>query len=271
MDWLEEALSVTRGRNPFRLVATLAAMAQSAALAGDIAAARRFLAEADAAGAAVCTFDDARLEISRAWVASAMGATSDARTMALRAADIAARSGCLALEATALHDVARRGDARLVSGRLTALTHGAEGELWPALAAHAAALAVMDGTELDGAAERFTSMGMLLHAAEAGVAAAAAHRRTRHPGRARAAESRATALLDRCEGARTPATSMLCEREALTGRERQVATLASTGLTNREIALQLEVSVRTVDNLLHRAYSKLEVSARTELASSLRH
>ncbi len=42
--------------------------------------------------------------------------------------------------------------------------------------------------------------------------------------------------------------------------------LAARGLTNRQIAAHLVVSVRTVDNHLHSAYAKLGVAHRHELA-----
>jgi predicted ATPase/DNA-binding CsgD family transcriptional regulator len=52
----------------------------------------------------------------------------------------------------------------------------------------------------------------------------------------------------------------------LTPREREVAALAGTGLSNREIAEQLVVSKRTVDSHMVRIYAKLGVSSRAGLA-----
>jgi pimeloyl-ACP methyl ester carboxylesterase/DNA-binding CsgD family transcriptional regulator len=52
----------------------------------------------------------------------------------------------------------------------------------------------------------------------------------------------------------------------LTPSERRVVGLAQRGLTNAEIATQLELSPRTVENHLARAYDKLGVRSRTELA-----
>jgi DNA-binding NarL/FixJ family response regulator len=54
----------------------------------------------------------------------------------------------------------------------------------------------------------------------------------------------------------------------LTARELQVARLAAKGLSNRDIAARLFVSTRTVENHLHRVYSKLGISTRKELVSS---
>jgi DNA-binding CsgD family transcriptional regulator len=55
----------------------------------------------------------------------------------------------------------------------------------------------------------------------------------------------------------------------LTRREREVAVLAARGRTSREIAAELHVSVRTVDNHLQNAYTKLGVSRRNDLATAL--
>ena len=56
----------------------------------------------------------------------------------------------------------------------------------------------------------------------------------------------------------------------LTAREREIVTLAADGLTNREIADRLVVSVRTVEGHLYRAGAKLGITDRTQLASVLR-
>jgi DNA-binding CsgD family transcriptional regulator len=55
----------------------------------------------------------------------------------------------------------------------------------------------------------------------------------------------------------------------LTAREREIAELASTGMTSGEIAELLFLSVRTVDSHLGRIYRKLDVSNRASLAHAL--
>jgi DNA-binding NarL/FixJ family response regulator len=57
--------------------------------------------------------------------------------------------------------------------------------------------------------------------------------------------------------------------EALTTRERQVATLAAEGLSNREIAEQLVVTVKTVEWHLKNSFQKLGVRSRTQLPGQL--
>jgi DNA-binding CsgD family transcriptional regulator len=57
--------------------------------------------------------------------------------------------------------------------------------------------------------------------------------------------------------------------DELTASERRVAELAATGRTNREIADELFVTPKTVENHLTRVYSKLRLSSRRELAAAL--
>jgi non-specific serine/threonine protein kinase len=55
----------------------------------------------------------------------------------------------------------------------------------------------------------------------------------------------------------------------LTLREREVATLVAQGLTNREIADQLVLSVRTVETHVDRILGKLNLHTRTQLAARM--
>jgi DNA-binding CsgD family transcriptional regulator len=57
--------------------------------------------------------------------------------------------------------------------------------------------------------------------------------------------------------------------EALTPSERRIARMAADGLSNREIAQALFLTVRTVESHLGNAYTKLGIAARTELADAL--
>jgi DNA-binding CsgD family transcriptional regulator len=57
--------------------------------------------------------------------------------------------------------------------------------------------------------------------------------------------------------------------DRLTPQELQIAQLAATGLTNREIAERLYLSHRTVSTHLYRIFPKLGVSSRTELAAAV--
>jgi DNA-binding CsgD family transcriptional regulator len=57
--------------------------------------------------------------------------------------------------------------------------------------------------------------------------------------------------------------------DALTTAERQIAALIAEGLTNREAAGRLFVTVHTVEAALVRVYAKLGVRSRSELAGRL--
>jgi DNA-binding CsgD family transcriptional regulator len=57
--------------------------------------------------------------------------------------------------------------------------------------------------------------------------------------------------------------------DALTPRERQVAGLAAQGMSNREIAEALFVTLKTVEWHLSRAFEKVEVRSRRELGAAL--
>ncbi|WP_345713678.1 helix-turn-helix transcriptional regulator, partial [Kineococcus glutinatus] len=80
---------------------------------------------------------------------------------------------------------------------------------------------------------------------------------------------RSADLAERCRGARTPGLQLPLAPQPLTAREREVAVLAARGWTATRIAEALVVSHRTVENHLHRAYAKLGVSSRRELAEAL--
>jgi len=84
----------------------------------------------------------------------------------------------------------------------------------------------------------------------------------------------ATALAERARqevvvaGGR-PRRARLSGVEALTASERRVAQLAGEGLTNRDIAQTLFITLRTVERHLTNAYYKLEISSREELPEEL--
>ncbi len=57
--------------------------------------------------------------------------------------------------------------------------------------------------------------------------------------------------------------------DALTASERRVGQLAADGLTNKEIAQALFITMKTVEVHLSRAYRKLEISSRAQLGKAL--
>jgi DNA-binding CsgD family transcriptional regulator len=205
-------------------------------------------------------------------LAAAQGDVAGGQALVMAAAEEAAGRGTWLLELLALVDLCRLGAPEAAAGRLGVLEGVVDGALAPTAAAYARAGAGGDGPGLDDVSGRFEDMGALLLAAEAAADASVAHRRAGRRALDRAARARALLLASRCEGARTPALrlgSVDPSLAALTPREREVMDLAAQGLTNREIAERLYVSIRTVNAHLNHVYSKLGCSDRTQLAAFL--
>ena len=269
--WGRESVSQVRepGRVAF-LRATFAGLAEALALAGEPEQAAAVLAEADELSMGGWRSFDSDLARARGWTAAAGGDLLLARQHLWEAAEVAATRGDRAVEATALHDIARLGEPKAVVERLTTLTAEIDGPLAPARADHVTGLVAGDGAGLERAAHAFLALDRLLLAAEAMADAAVAWRRAGEERKAVGAERRATDLAGGCEGARTPALETAGGvRAVLTPRELEVARLAAGGHSNKEIARICNLSVRTVENNLHLAYEKLGVSSRRALPAAL--
>ena len=164
-----------------------------------------------------------------------------------------------------LHDAVRLGHPEPARSHLATLAERVQGEMVTTMARHALALASTDGLELERVASAFEGMGARLFAAEAAAQAQQAYLRAGRERLARVAGARASLLAAGCPGVQTPAL-----RDAvpvpLTVRELEIARLAADGLSSREVADRLRISVRTVDNHLGTIYSKLGVRSRAELS-----
>ena len=266
-----EAASVLRERrSTFFLRVALIPLAQALAHLGDPQEAARVLDEADGLGLPARATFGPELLAARAWGAASAGDLTAARRWLEDAVEMARDNGDRVHEAAALHDLARLGHAPQVAGALARLSKVVEGNLMQVRADHARALAGHDPAGLMAAATAFEAMGACLLAAEATLSAAVALRRAGDARRATTPERRAAALMRRCEGAMTPALAPLESQVLLSARELEVASLAVAGLSNREIAERLCLSVRTVENQLQRVYEKLGVARRAQLAEALR-
>jgi DNA-binding CsgD family transcriptional regulator len=200
------------------------------------------------------------------WLAAARGEISAARELATHAAQTAADLGSHMVEAIGLHDVARLGDPATVAPRLRQLATQLEGRLPGAYAAHAAALAAGDGARLDASSVEFEEIGALLLAAEAAAEAARTYDPDRRATSVLVASRRSRTLLHE-RPVRTPALDLPNKAIPLTLREREIAVLVAQGLSNREIAGRLVVSVRTIDSHLQRVFTKLHIGRREDLAA----
>jgi DNA-binding NarL/FixJ family response regulator/tetratricopeptide (TPR) repeat protein len=204
-----------------------------------------------------------------AWVDAADGSTSSAIRQARHAADLAAEDAQWGYEAYALATSVRFGDAT-VADRLVELDAIVDGPRIAAAARQALALAGSDATGLLEASQAFEEMGDLLSAADAAAQAAGCHATQGSRAAHQAAYSRACRLQAECEGALTPALAATQHPLPLTDREREIVTLAASGLSNKEIADRLVVSVRTVEGHLYRAGAKLGTTDRRRFPAVLR-
>jgi len=227
------------------------------------------MGELDALGMPPEYLNDIEPDRARAWAAAVGGDARTAGELLWGAVARAREREDFSWESETLHDLARLGWPEEAAPRLRHLAELVEGHLAPARADHAEALVTGDPRTLAGVSSTFEAMGAWLVAAEAAAAAAVALRRAEEPRKAVAAELRAAELARRCQGAITPALRAIETQALLSSREIEVATLASGGLANKEIASRLSVSVRTVENHLQRVYEKLGVARRADLAQAL--
>lgn len=245
------------------------ALALALALGGRAGEAADELAALDALGLPRMLCDEVDLLQARAWTAAAAGDLPEACNQLDQAADLGEEIGDLVGEVAALHGLARLGRAREVNDRLAGVSAQVEGGLAPARAAHAAALAHDDAAALGQVSHDFEALGADLLATEAAADAAVARRQAGELREAAAAERRAGILAERCEDPATPALQAIELRARLTPSEREAAVLAASGRSNKEIAAQLYLSSRTIENRLQRVYEKLGISGRADLADSL--
>ena len=188
--------------------------------------------------------------------------------------------------AEALAETGQFAAAGAVTGRLAALA-GAQQHPWGlATADRAAAVITLTrgyddaaAAQLAAAAGAYRALGAGWEAARALLVAGRAQRRAKK--RAAARESlqaaragfeqlgcpgwaqAAAAELDRVSGRRAAPAG------GLTPGERRVAELAAAGLSNKQVAAQLYLSVTTVHSHLRGVYAKLGVTSRAQLARRL--
>ncbi|MFT3851896.1 MAG: LuxR C-terminal-related transcriptional regulator [Ilumatobacteraceae bacterium] len=266
--WFHEAhhAGVEVNLRPLQRLA-LAGLAAVAGQLGDPAAAVHALADLGVAPTAL-HFGAAEEAAGRAWCLSAVGRPAEGRALLREAVGVALDHGELWMAVSLVGEAVRLGDADwdpAVLARLDAV----DGPLAAALVALARARAVRSPEPLAAAAAALAGLGVALMAAEAEVALAERWQRAGDPRAAGAATQRAESLLARCQGARTPGSMPVDAVVPLSAREREIALLAADGLSSREIADRLFLSVRTVDNHLQKVYVKLGVNGRGGLAGTL--
>jgi DNA-binding NarL/FixJ family response regulator len=152
--------------------------------------------------------------------------------------------------------------------RLRELEAIVEGPRVGLAARFAEALSDGDGAELALVSEEYERMGDLVAAVDAAAHAALVYRRQNRRGSAFGCSARASAMAEQC-GVSTPALRQAAEPLPLTDREREVVNLIAHGLSNREVAERLTLSLRTVESYIYRAMVKTGTSSREELAALL--
>ena len=203
------------------------------------------------------------------WDLAARGRLKEAREALAHAADLARDTGSPILEARLLTDIARFGDPSGVRLRLAELATQTDSALTSVRAAFADALWTRSPGRLEDVARRFETMGVSLLAAEAYTRAAELYTSWPETRKATTALQRARQLESDCQGASTAGPGIAPGESVLTAREREIAVLAMSGLSSKEVARQLVISVRTVDNHLQRIYHKAGVSRRKDLRKIL--
>jgi len=268
--WLKDALALHRDSNATRSLTSYfyEEMAGLEAVLGNGDAAAAALANAERAAGTAQQLYQPWLELTRTWVVMAQGDQAGAVALALRTAGSARDELAPDYEAFALHDVVRLGASEQAVNRLQELSRATDNPLTHVFAEHATASADQDGTSLEAVAQSFGERTMPIHAAEACMEASRVYRENGSTSRARKLRATAALLMQRAGEVRT-VTLRDVEPLSLTPREYAIANLAATGLPSREIADRLTISVRTVDNHLHRVYDKLGLTGRSELTSLL--
>lgn len=258
--WLAETISGATSVGPPGL-AVLARLSLTAAhgAAGDLGPARATLAAVpeDLVPASW-------LALARAW-AEGGGDVDTTLQHAADAARTALAHGNVILAATAWQVAIEldRPDAAVEPLRAMAADSGST--LVALLADHADAAARGDHDRLLALADTWEGRDALRLAAAAAAAAARALGSSRTAASARA---RAEDLVRRCDGLDTPVVRLSDAVSPLTPREREIAGLAAAGATSKQIAAQLFLSSRTVDNHLQSVYTKLGIGGRAELRES---
>ncbi|GIU92740.1 MAG: LuxR family transcriptional regulator [Acidimicrobiia bacterium] len=260
---LTEAAEIARRHDPFSIRGLAVGYAAvAAAQMGDRDTFERLASELDEMWAP----EDSRTGVVRSrvqvWRLALEGHSEGASRHAAEAARWAWEHDAVNWGVIIAHDGVRMGHPEVVADLLDEMAREVDGDLVPLMARHARASVAGSGAELAEVADGFLRMGFDLYGMGA-LAQAVRLLPSREAGKVR---GKLTGLRDRYPQAATP---LLREAPAfLTPREAQIARLAGRH-TSREIAEDLGISVRTVDNHLASVYTKLGISSREELAQVL--
>ncbi|HTY33558.1 LuxR C-terminal-related transcriptional regulator [Mycobacterium sp.] len=208
------------------------------------------------------------LSLAGGWAMAASGRLSEAVTSARQAAQLARDRGQPTHELACIQAAAQWGDASQ-SARARELADALSLPLADAVALHAESLLAGDGEGLLAASAAYRRIGDRATAADAAAQASVAFDESQRHRRGLYAAALAKELADQCGGLCTPALRTPAGIK-LAGRQRDVVELVVAGLSNRQIAEKLVMSVRTVEGHVYRACQRVGAQSREELASIVR-
>jgi DNA-binding CsgD family transcriptional regulator len=244
------------------------ALAEAHAKLGQAGEANDAAAGARSAVPADYLFMHTALSLAEGWAMAASGRLSEAVASVQEAARLARDRGQPTHELACIQAAAQWGDA---SGapRARELAEALSLPLADAVALHAKALLGGDGDGLLAASAAYRGIGDKAAAADAAAQSSVAFAASQQHKRALYAAALARELADECGGLCTPALRTP-EGLKLSGRQRDVVELVVAGLSNRQIAEKLVMSVRTVEGHIYRACQRVGAQSREELASIIR-
>jgi DNA-binding CsgD family transcriptional regulator len=262
--WLREARALTDGHPRFRFRETVLALSAGiAAELGLVDEAREFLDRLGAAGAAPSVADYGAF--GEVWALVIAGDRSGAGAVLRRRGAEALAVGNVLMATEFLHVDMRLNPSPATAALLRRIAESTDGDMFTLLADHATALAHRDLHEMNRVSAAFEQRGYRGFALEAAATGA-----TFNGGReVNALVRRTQRLLGEHRGTWPEWLPAPKSAPLLTRREQQVSELAASGMDNATIARTLSVSPRTVENHLQRAYDKLGIRRRTELAAAL--
>ncbi|WP_356815799.1 MULTISPECIES: helix-turn-helix transcriptional regulator [unclassified Arthrobacter] len=266
LNTLSAALEALRLTDPQQLFALTAAMAFAAAAeVGAQTKAELLLADFEAAPAALPRFMRSLAAMAVVYGKARLGNYPGAIAELKRLGHPDPDMDTSGLELDALAFCLALGDTDSAP-RLLELRAGLEGPRPAAICAYAAAISTDNAADHLEAAKTCEAAELWTFAALAYDAAAHAYRAAGDTLRERMANSQRKRCLDRADD--LPGEEAAKSDDSLgilTRRERDIVALAVRGLTDRQIAAELQVSVRTVEGHLYRSYAKLNVKGREQL------
>lgn len=229
--------------------------------------------EASAALAAARVPDDylymhTAYAVAKGWTLAAGGALSEAVAVVTGAAEEARIRAQPTHEMACIQAAAHWGDGS-VAARARELADTSALPIANTVARHAESLQSGDGDALLAVSADYRAIGDRAAAADAAAQAGAIFTRGARRSRGLYAAAIAQELATECGGLCTPALRSPLG-VPLTGRQRAVIELVVAGLSNREIAERLVMSVRTVEGHVYRACQRVGAQSREQLAAIIR-